>query len=57
MRRFKGKEVGQAGVAQEQRKEAVVSLHWIGVFVKVLRSGDTWLTTQAVLPVLVLGGR
>ena len=37
MRRFKGKEVGQAGVAQEQRKEAVVSLHWIGVFVKVFR--------------------
>ena len=34
MRRFKDKEIGQAGIAQEQRDEAVVSLHWIGGFVK-----------------------
>ena len=32
--RFKDKEIGWVGVAQEQRKEAVMSLHWIGVFVK-----------------------
>ena len=34
MRRFKDKEIGWVGVAQEQRTEAVMSLHWIGAFVK-----------------------
>ena len=37
MRPFKDEEMGQVGVAQEQRIEAVVSLHWIEVFVKVFR--------------------